>query len=134
MKTIIAGGRDIEDYQLVLDAISESGFEISHIVSGGARGADSLGERYAKENEIPITIYYAQWKKYASFGQTKRAGTDRNKLMSENAEALIAIWDGESTGTANMIDNAHKKGLKVYVKKVTKPSIFKKLPIEYKGL
>lgn len=134
MKTIIAGSRDIDNYQLVLDAISESGFQISHVVSGGARGVDALAERYARENEIPITIFYAQWKKYASFGQTKRAGHDRNKTMSENAEALIAVWNSESRGTASMIENAREKGLKIYVKKVEKSTVFKKLPKEYFGL
>lgn len=118
MKVIIAGSRHIEDYSLVLAAIQESGFDITHVVSGGAKGVDTLAERYAKDQELPITIYPAQWKKFAEMGQTKAAGHARNKTMAENADALIAIWDGASRGTANMVDNAKRLGLRVFIKTV----------------
>ena len=54
MKTIIAGSRDLTDYNLVKLAVEESGFEIAEVVSGGARGVDRLGERWAKEHGVPI--------------------------------------------------------------------------------
>ena len=110
MRVIIAGGRDIEEYQYVLDAVTNSDFEISTIISGGARGVDTLGERYAKESKIPLEIYEADWKKYG-----RAAGPIRNEQMAEVADALIAIWDGKSTGTMNMIDQAPTKGLHVYI-------------------
>ena len=131
MKVIIAGSRDITDYGLLLQAIQESGFEITHVISGGARGVDTLAEKYAKEHEIPITIYYAQWNKFAAIGQTKRAGHERNKVMAENGEALVALWDGHSAGTGNMVDNARTRGLKIYVKtvQVKKESMLTKLEL-----
>ena len=106
MKTIIAGGRDIHDYEVVLDAIKESQFPISVVVSGGAKGVDALGERYAEEMNLPLHIYAADWEQHG-----RAAGPIRNRKMAENAEALIAIWDGKSRGTKNMIETAEKKGL-----------------------
>lgn len=110
MKTIIAGGRDITDYNLVLDAVHASSFDITEIVSGGARGVDQLGERIGREFNIPVKVFPADWDTHG-----KRAGPIRNAQMADYAEALIAVWDGQSRGTANMIQQATKKGLKVYV-------------------
>lgn len=110
MRTIIAGSRTITDYRLVLDAIRESGFEITAIVSGRARGVDTLGERFAKEHDIPLAPFPAKWDLYG-----KSAGYRRNEEMARNADALIAITTG-SVGTGHMIDIANQKGLKVYVK------------------
>lgn len=111
MKTIIAGGRDINDYQLVLDAIKESQFAISTVVCGGAKGVDSLGERYATEMNLHLNMFIPDWDTHG-----RAAGPIRNRKMAENAEALIAIWDGKSRGTKNMIETARKLGLLVYVK------------------
>lgn len=110
MKTIIAGSRDIVDYRWVRLAIEQSGFEITEVVSGGARGVDRLGERYAKEHNIPIKQFIPDWD-----GLGKKAGHVRNREMGDYADALIALWDGESKGTKGMIDYANSKGLKVYV-------------------
>lgn len=113
MKVIIAGGREIYDYQLVLDAITEANFDITTVVSGGAKGADTLGEQYASNMNIALNVYPADWQKNG-----RAAGPIRNRKMAENAEALIAIWDGKSRGTKNMIETAIKLGLAVYVKRI----------------
>ena len=110
MKTIIAGSRDITDYNLLLEAIKYSRIPITTVVSGCAKGVDKLGEQYANDNNIPIEPCPADWK---TFGNN--AGPIRNKKMAENSEALIAVWDGVSGGTKNMIDTAEKLGLMVYV-------------------
>lgn len=117
MKTIIAGSRDIGNYMLVRQAVALSGFkdQITEVVSGGARGIDRLGERYAKEEGIPYVVFTPEWEIYG-----KRAGILRNAEMADYADALIAIWDGESRGTKHMIDDARKKGLKVFVFKLPK--------------
>lgn len=111
MKVIIAGSRDCTDMKILLEAINESKFNISEVISGGARGADALGELWAKNNNIPLKIFPADW----SIG--KSAGYIRNKQMAEYGNALIALWNGESKGTNHMIEIAKKLNLVVYVKK-----------------
>jgi hypothetical protein len=113
MKVIIAGGRDIEDYELVLRAVLNAGFDITAVVSGGAPGVDTMGERFAEEAGLPIYKFPAEWNKYRN-----AAGPIRNRLMAEFGDALIAIWDGKSTGTKNMIDQATQHGLKIHVEMV----------------
>ncbi len=110
MKTIIAGSRLIKDYLIVKEAIKQSSFQITEVVSGEAVGVDGLGRRFGEENNIPVTKFPADWKAHG-----KGAGYIRNKQMADYAEALIAVWDGESRGTKNMIEQATKNGLKVFV-------------------
>lgn len=128
MKTIIAGSRDITDMTLVYDAVDESGFDISEVVCGKAPGVDTLGESYAVGFGIPVKSFPAKWKDITVPGAVIRrgkyglynaiAGHTRNQQMAEYADALIAVWDGQSTGTADMISRAKKLGLKVYIKYV----------------
>lgn len=111
MKVIIAGSRDYHEYDTLLQAITESEFNITTVISGGAKGVDALGEEYANNMNIPLNTYNADWNTHG-----KAAGPIRNRKMAENADALIALWDGKSRGTKNMIETAMKKQLKVYVK------------------
>jgi hypothetical protein len=107
-KVIVAGGRDFDNYDLLvekLDALLKNKEEVE-IVSGNARGADYLGEKYAKEKGYQIKDFPADWEKYK-----KAAGPIRNKEMSEYADATVCFWDGESRGTKHMIDTSKKKGL-----------------------
>lgn len=113
MRVIIAGGRNIHDYEIVKDAIKKANLSIDTVVSGGAKGVDALGEQYAIEMNLSLHIYYADWEKNG-----RAAGPIRNRKMAENADALIAIWDGQSRGTKNMIETATKLGLIVYVKRI----------------
>lgn len=110
MKTIIAGSRGITDIRRVVAAVADSGFTISEVVSGGARGVDRLGEQYAARNGVPVRRFIPDWD-----GKGKVAGFIRNREMAEYADALIAIWDGQSRGTWNMIEEARKRNLKVFV-------------------
>jgi len=115
MKAIIAGGRDYNNYAYLkqqLDYFREHQFDakITEIVSGGARGVDSMGEQYAAENDIALKIFPADWKTHG-----KSAGPIRNRQMADYADILIAVWDGESKGTKNMIDTMHKLKKPVFV-------------------
>ena len=87
-------------------------------LSGGCRGADMLGERYAKENGFRIERYPAQWEKYG-----KSAGPKRNLQMAEACDYVICFWDGESPGTASMMAYAkeRKKPLRVKMVQRGKP-------------
>lgn len=113
MRTIVAGSRGVTDYRVVQAAIQGSGFSISTVLSGCAQGVDSLGERWAKDNGVPVERYPAQW--YVNGVLDRAAGHKRNRLMGDNADALVAVWDGKSPGTKGMIDYARRKGLYVYV-------------------
>jgi hypothetical protein len=79
--------------------------DISWVVSGGAPGADSLAEKWAKENKKMLTIYPADW-----LNLGKRAGYVRNTDIVKNSDMIIAFWDGNSKGTKHTIGLAQKMG------------------------
>ena len=109
IKVIIAGGRHFNDYNLLkqkLNYLLQNQKQVI-IVSGKAKGADTLGETYAKEFGHLVEEYPADWDKYG-----KSAGYKRNTKMAMNATHLVAFWDGASKGTKNMIDIATTWGLK----------------------
>jgi hypothetical protein len=111
MKIIIAGSRNFNDYNLLKSSCDNllTQFTNIEIVSGTARGADKLGERYAREKGYDIKKFPANW----NLG--KSAGYIRNDEMAKYADMLIAFWDGTSKGTKHMIDLANKRGIKVIV-------------------
>ena len=117
MKVIIAGSRDIEDFDLVVQAVEDSGFEITEVVSGKARGIDSLGEKWALENDIPVKEFPAAWRVDGRYNPN--AGPERNIQMARYADALIAITYG-SSGTSHMIKVAKMQGLQVHILMVGK--------------
>ena len=115
LKVIIAGGRDFADYDKLRDACDEqliNAEEDIEIVSGGAKGVDTLGEQYAEEKGLEVKKFPADWKGYG-----RAAGIIRNSQMADYGDMLIAFWDGKSKGTKNMIETARKKQLQVSVVK-----------------
>ncbi len=110
MKVIVAGSRKGFNIRDVFQAIGLSNFHISELVSGNANGVDRLGENYAERNRIPLKVFKADWDKYKS-----KAGFVRNVEMAKYADALIAIWDGTSTGTKHMIGVMKKLNKPTYV-------------------
>lgn len=117
---IIAGGRDFKDYDLLAKTMNHLLSNVKDditVVCGKARGADTLGEQYAKENEYAVRYFPADWNRYG-----KAAGYLRNTEMAKNADALVAFWDGKSLGTRHMIEIAKAHGLKVRVKRYGKES------------
>lgn len=101
MKVGVIGSRGFKDYDLVVKTLSK--MDISLIVSGGAIGADTLGERYAKENNIETKIFLPDWKTHG-----KSAGFIRNTDIINESEIIVAFWDGVSKGTKDSIDKANK--------------------------
>lgn len=111
MKYIVAGGRDFNNYDLMTLILSRYiNPEEDTIISGGARGADELGARYASEHGVPLQIFPAYWDTYG-----KSAGFIRNAEMGEHADGAIVFWDGKSKGSKHMIETARKKGLPYWV-------------------
>lgn len=110
MKTIIAGSRSIEHVDVVAFAVEQSGFTVTEIASGMARGVDTAAIEYAGRMGISLVPFPADWD-----GRGRSAGYERNVRMAEWGEQLIAVWDGKSRGTKHMIDIAKRAGLRVYV-------------------
>lgn len=112
MKVIVAGSRDFNDYGLLEARLNHYFANLQHItiVSGAARGADQLGERYAEAYGHDISSHPADWDQHG-----KSAGYIRNEEMAKEADALVAFWDGNSRGTKHMIDLAKKYNLKLRV-------------------
>lgn len=125
LRVIIAGGRDFDDFPLLMNKCIEiiaqetkevDSLENIRIVSGAARGADRFGEQYAQIANYDVSRFPAAWDTYG-----KSAGYKRNAEMAKfasedgNIGILIAFWDGKSRGTKHMIDLAKRYGLKVHV-------------------
>lgn len=110
MRCIIAGGRNFTDYEH-LERFMKSLPELpTTIISGCARGADTLAIQFAESYGLPCERYPANWAKYRN-----AAGPIRNIEMAENADMLVAFWNGFSKGTEHMIDAASKRDLIVFV-------------------
>jgi hypothetical protein len=105
MKVGIVGSREFKNYELFSDVMKQYLSDISWVVSGGAPGADSLAEKWAKENKKMLTIYPADW-----LNLGKRAGYVRNTDIVKNSDMIIAFWDGKSKGTKHTIGLAQKMG------------------------
>jgi hypothetical protein len=133
LRVIVAGSRDFTDYNLLkeqLDAIFIDVLPNVTIVSGRAKGADTLGEKYADERGLQKALFPADWKnldapgaviKRNAYGEyNAKAGTDRNVQMAEYAGAqgkgvLVAFWAGDKGGTYHMIQTAKDRGFQVRV-------------------
>lgn len=122
VKVIVAGSRTIGDehYPLVEERLDEMRFNANkihgktlEIVSGLAKGPDQMGVRYAKRRGLKWHEFPANWRPGGVFN--RNAGKERNEEMAKFADRLLALWDGESGGTANMIAHAVYYGLSVEV-------------------
>lgn len=113
---IVCGGRDFDDKKLLTESLDKILAEYSdiEIVSGRARGADTLGEEYAAEHNLPCATFPAKWNQFG-----KAAGYIRNAQMLLHAEegtpVVVAFWNGESRGTKHMIDIATAKKAQVHI-------------------
>lgn len=114
MKICVFGSRELNNYKLVKPILDlyHSKIPITEIVSGKCRGADSLGERWAKENKIAIKEFPADW----SLG--KKAGPLRNEEMAKYCDEGIGFSVNSSRGAANMRANLTKLGKKCYFMEV----------------
>lgn len=113
-RVIVAGSRNFDDYGRLRDSLDRLLAALHpelEIVSGTARGADTLGERYALERGLPLIRVPAQWSHYGR----KQAGTIRNQRMAWMASHLVAFWNGNSGGTASMLRIARADELQVRV-------------------
>ncbi len=107
MRVAVVGSRSFSDYRRLAECMDRLQ-DVELVVSGGARGADQLAEKWAKNRGIKTRIFSPEWEKYG-----KSAGVIRNKDIVNNADMVVAFWDGVSKGTAYTIQFAEKKGMNV---------------------
>ena len=118
MKLAIIGSRGFTDYDFLKKSVTHflkhNSLACTHIVSGGAKGADTLGHRFAMEHQLEMIVFKPDWKRFG-----KRAGYIRNTDIIENSDIVIAFWDGISPGTKDSIDKALNLNKQVIIKKFT---------------
>jgi len=108
MKLAVIGSRTFSYYTFMCSVLDQ--YEITMIISGGARGADTLAEKYAKDHDIPIMTYSADWKRFG-----RSAGNQRNFQIIDDCDEVVAFWDGESKGTDHSIGYAEQCNKKVRI-------------------
>jgi hypothetical protein len=108
IKLGVIGSRIFDFYEILKEELTN--YNIATIVSGGAKGADSLAKKYSEEYNIPIIEYLPQWNVFGN-----KAGFIRNELIVKESDELIAFWDGESKGTLSSIKLAEKHNKKIKV-------------------
>ena len=107
-KVAVIGSRTFDNYKLLKETLDS--LKIDLIVSGGAKGADSLAEQYAKENGIETIIHQAEWEKFG-----RKAGPIRNEYIIRDSDIVVAFWNGKSTGTYHSINLAKKAGKELLI-------------------
>jgi hypothetical protein len=117
MKVGIIGSREFSDYdkmkESILSYFRNKNLDINtieYIVSGGARGADKLGERFAEEFNIKTKIHLPNWDKFG-----KSAGMIRNSDIIDDSDLIFAFWDGQSKGTKDSINKARKRNKEIEI-------------------
>lgn len=110
MKVLVCGSRYFNDYELLEKVLNEH--DITEIIEGEARGTDKLSRKFAKERNIPVRAFPADWDKFG-----KGAGHIRNRqmLVEGSPDFVIAFRGKNSRGTQNMIDQAKKAGVETRI-------------------
>lgn len=115
MKLCIAGSRGFDDEKKLFEVMdwlhTHHEWHIEQVISGAARGADRIGEHWAKARNIPVHLEYPKWHKYSS----ETAPLKRNQIMAQMTDVVVIFWDGMSTGSQHMKSCAEKLGKEVYV-------------------
>ena len=111
MKVAVIGSRG-----LIIDNLGEYlPPETTEIISGGAKGIDTCAKEYAIANNIKLTEFLPEYEKYG-----RSAPLKRNITIIENADTVLAFWDGKSNGTRFVIDNCKKLGKEIKVEIIAK--------------
>ena len=109
MKIAVVGSRSLHNYQLVKLILNQ--YTFTQIISGGAKGIDTLAEQYSDElGLIKPLLILPDWRRYK-----RGAGVVRNREIVDTADFVVAIWDGKSKGTQISINHAKKTHKPVFV-------------------
>lgn len=114
-KVIVAGSREFDDYELLFITMEELTKKLNDpiILSGNARGADQLGEKWAHFNWYLVKLFIPDWDKHG-----KGAGFKRNEEMAAEADYAAIFWDGQSRGTAHCIEMCKKYNVRTHIVRV----------------
>lgn len=112
VRVAIIGSRGFNDPRLVASTMNSvlEKYEVTEVVSGGAHGADTLGEQWAKAHGIPTRVFLADWNRFG-----KSAGIRRNHDIIAGCDLCVAFWDGASRGTAHSLGLARDAGKRILV-------------------
>ena len=116
MKVAVVGTRTVKVNEGNIKGLGEmlsmvmNGRPIDYLVSGGAKGADTLAYRFAKKYGLGILVLFPDWERYG-----RAAGMIRNDEIVKNADIVVALWDGESRGTGNTVDTAKKMKKELHI-------------------
>lgn len=108
MRLAVVGSREFNDYEFMKKILEH--YPCTQIISGGAKGADSLAKQYSAEKGILLKEFLPNWDVYG-----KSAGFIRNKRIVAASDEVVAFWDGESKGTKHTIDIAEESGKPVHI-------------------
>lgn len=111
-KIAIIGSRSFNDFNRLVSVLLP--WLPAHIVSGGAKGADALAERLAREQKLSITVIKPDWQQHG-----RAAGPIRNRDIVDAVDMVIAFWDGQSKGTKSALDYARKQKKIIIVEEVS---------------
>ncbi len=106
MKVAVVGSRTVNN--LELDTYLPEG--VTEIVSGGAKGVDSIAKGYAYDNNLKYKEFLPEYNKYG-----KGAPLKRNELIADYADVVYAFWDGKSRGTKYVIDYCKSTGKEIKI-------------------
>jgi len=110
MQLIIAGSRSFHDDQRLCQTLAPERHRITQVLTGGARGADQLGYRWAWKHQVTHQRFRADWERCGT-----SAGVRRNSQMAQACAMLLAFWDGRSAGTRHLIGCMQQLGKPVVV-------------------
>ena len=116
MRIVVSGGRDITDKKTVEKVLSGEIAVKDVVITGGCSGVDKIAHDYARRYFADTEVHKADWDKHG-----KAAGPIRNAKMMEDADLLIAFWDGRSKGTRSAIDEARKLGVETHIHYIKPP-------------
>lgn len=115
MRILVCGGREYDDYLTVRNTLDHLIYDGDHtnwedhtIISGGARGADTLAVRFAQNYGTKLRVFQPDWKRYG-----KSAGHIRNQQMLDEGKPNKVVAFPGGSGTADMIRRAKKANIEV---------------------
>ena len=128
----VVGSRTFNDKGKLYDVLTKNYDRIKLIISGGAKGADSLAVEWAIDYGIPYLVFPALWRDPFTGVQNKGAGFKRNVLIVEQADVVMAFWDGKSAGTAHTIEMAKQRNKPVRIIKFDEPTPKEPATVDFK--